>query len=49
MTNEILALAESQQQRDQFSKAALEFAEDMDWKSITGRYLNIFSAIRRTS
>ena len=48
MTNEILALAESQQQREQLSNAALEFAEDMDWKSITGRYLNIFSAIGRT-
>lgn len=47
MTNEILALADSQQRRDEFSTAALEFAAKMDWKSITGRYLNIFSAIRR--
>jgi glycosyltransferase involved in cell wall biosynthesis len=47
MSNEILALADSQQRRDQFSTAALEFAAEMDWKSITGRYLNIFSAIRR--
>jgi glycosyltransferase involved in cell wall biosynthesis len=47
MANEIMALAESKEYRDKLSAAALEFASEMDWKSITKRYLNIFSAIRR--
>ena len=47
MTNKILELAESKEHRDQLSAAALEFAAEMDWKSITKRYLDIFSAIRR--
>jgi glycosyltransferase involved in cell wall biosynthesis len=47
MTNEILALAESQQKREQLATAALRFAARMDWKSITSRYLKVFAAIRR--
>jgi len=47
MANEIVALAESKQHRDQLTAAALEFASEMDWKSIGKRYLDIFSAIRR--
>lgn len=49
MTNKIMELAESKQQRDQLSAAAQEFASEMDWKSITKRYLDIFSAIRRAA
>jgi glycosyltransferase involved in cell wall biosynthesis len=49
MVNEIIGLAESRERRDQLSAAAQEFAADMDWKSITRRYLSIFSAIRRTA
>lgn len=49
MTNDIIDLAESKQHRDQLAAAALDFASKMDWKSITGRYLDIFSAIRRVS
>jgi len=47
MENEIIALAESKQYRNRLSSAALEFAAEMDWKSIAKRYLDIFSAIRR--
>ncbi len=47
MANEIMALAESKEYRDRLSTAALEFAAEMDWKSIAKRYLDIFSAIRR--
>ena len=47
MTNEIIALSESKEYRERLSTAALEFAAEMDWKSITKRYLDIFSAIRR--
>ena len=47
MANEIMALAESQEYRDRLSSAALEFAAEMDWKSIAKRYLDIFFAIRR--
>jgi glycosyltransferase involved in cell wall biosynthesis len=47
MTNEIMTLAESQEKRDKLSAAALEFASDLNWKSIAKRYLNIFSAIQR--
>jgi hypothetical protein len=42
-------LAESKERRDALSSAAAKFASDMDWKSITSRYLSIFSAIRRIS
>jgi len=47
MTNEIIELAESKEQRDRLSAAALSFASEMDWKNISKRYLTIFSAIRR--
>lgn len=47
MTNEIIELAESAEHRDQLAAAGLEFAAGMDWKSITRRYLGIFTAIRR--
>jgi glycosyltransferase involved in cell wall biosynthesis len=47
MENEIIALAESKEYRNRLSRAALEFAAEMDWKSIAKRYLDIFSAIRR--
>lgn len=49
MTNEIIRLAGSPECRNQLTSAALEFAAGMDWKSITRRYLSIFSAIRRTT
>jgi glycosyltransferase involved in cell wall biosynthesis len=49
MTNEIIELAESTVYRDRLSAAALEFAAEMDWKSITKRYLGVFSAIRRSA
>jgi len=49
MVNEIIGLAGSRERRDQLSAAARDFAADMDWKSITRRYLSIFSAIRRTA
>lgn len=49
MVNEIIGLAESAERHDQLSAAALEFASEMDWKSITRRYLSIFSAIQRTT
>jgi len=47
MANEIMALTESVEYRDQLSAAALKFADEMDWKSIGKRYLGIFSAIQR--
>jgi len=47
MRNAITELANSRERRDQLSAAALEFASGMDWKSITRRYLNIFSGIQR--
>jgi len=47
MTNEIIKLAESREYRGQLSTAAKQFASEMDWLSITRRYLGIFSAIRR--
>lgn len=49
MLNEIIDLAESREHRDRLSAAALEFVSEMDWKSITKRYLGVFSAIRLTS
>jgi len=49
MANEIMALTDSKEYRDRLSNAALEFAAEMDWKSIAKRYLDIFSAIRRVS
>jgi glycosyltransferase involved in cell wall biosynthesis len=48
MLNEIIDISGSPKRRKSLSGAALEFAADMDWKSIAGRYLGIFSAIKRT-
>lgn len=48
ITNEIMELAESHERREELSTAALDFASEMDWKNITKRYLEVFSAIRRT-
>lgn len=47
MLNEIIDLASSPERCEQISSAAHEFAAEMDWKSITKRYLGIFSAIHR--
>ena len=49
MANKIMELAESKEHREQLSTAAREFASDMDWISITKRYLDIFAAISRVS
>ncbi len=48
ITNEIIELAESKEHRQKLSTAAMEFAAEMDWKSLGKRYLSIFSTIRRT-
>ena len=48
MTNEIIELAESKEAREALSTAAAEFAAEMDWKSLSKRYLSVFSSIRRT-
>ena len=48
MTNEIIELAESHERRQQLSSAAREFAAELDWLSITKRYLGVFSAIKLT-
>lgn len=47
MTNRILELSESKQLRDRLSSAALEFTSGMDWTSLSKRYLEIYSAVRR--
>lgn len=47
ITNEILKLAKSKEHRDHMAAAGLAFAAEMDWKSITQRYLKIFSGIQR--
>lgn len=49
MLNEIIDLAGSPGRRESLSAAALAFASELDWKSITRRYLGVFSAIRRTA
>lgn len=49
MASEINALAESQEYRDSLTTKALEFASEMDWKSIAKRYLDLFATIRRTA
>jgi len=49
MVSEIIDLAGSRERRDRLSAAALKFTSGMDWKSITRRYLDIFSALRRTA
>ncbi|MBT8071680.1 MAG: glycosyltransferase [Gammaproteobacteria bacterium] len=46
MTNEIIGLGESEERREQLVNAALEFASGMDWKSICGQYLDVYSTIR---
>ena len=47
MTNRIMELAGSEKLRDQLSSAALDFTSEMDWKGLSARYLEIYSAIRR--
>jgi glycosyltransferase involved in cell wall biosynthesis len=47
MTNRIMELAGSEKLRDQLGSAALEFTSEMEWKSLSKRYLEIYSAIRR--
>ena len=47
MENRIVELAESKKLRKQLSSAALEFTSEMDWKSLSQRYLEIYSAVRR--
>lgn len=47
MTNRILELASSKERRDQLSAAGLEFTEQMDWKSLSKHYIDIYSAVRR--
>jgi len=47
MTNSIMELAGSKELRNSLSSAALDFTSEMDWKSLGGRYLDIYSAIRR--
>jgi len=49
MINEIIGLSKSGERRAQLSTAALEFAEKMDWESITKRYLSIFSTLRQAA
>ncbi len=49
MTNEIIDLAESEEHRNQLTRAASAFASEMDWKSLGKRYLAIYSVIRRAS
>jgi len=47
MTNRIVELAQSKALRTQLSAAGLAFTSGMDWKSLGGRYLALYSAIRR--
>ena len=47
MTNRILELAESEKLRNQLREAALDFTSRMDWKNLSKRYLEIYSAIKR--
>ncbi|MGB5290128.1 MAG: glycosyltransferase [Lysobacterales bacterium] len=47
MTNRILELAGSKERRDQLSRAGLAFTAQMDWKSLSKHYIDIYSAIRR--
>lgn len=47
MTNRILELAGSRERRDQLSTAGLAFTAQMDWKSLSKQYIDIYSAIRR--
>ncbi len=45
MVGKILQLADSREVRKRLSAAAQEFANGLDWKTITGRYLKVYSAI----
>ena len=47
MTNRILELAGSKTLRDQLASAGLDFTSEMDWKSLSKRYLEIYSAVKR--
>ncbi|MEK6193114.1 MAG: glycosyltransferase family 4 protein, partial [Deltaproteobacteria bacterium] len=47
MENRIVELAESKELRKQLSSTALDFTSEMDWKSLSQRYLDIYSAVRR--
>ncbi len=47
MRDIIIDLAGSPKRRERLSTAGLTFVSAMDWKSITKRYLSIFSMIRR--
>jgi len=47
MANHIEELARSAELRGELSAAGLEFTSGMDWKSLGGRYLELYSAIRR--
>ena len=47
MANRIVELARSGELRERLSAAGLEFTSGMDWKSLGGRYLELYSAIRR--
>ena len=47
MANHVMELAQSRELRGQLSAAGLAFTSGMDWKSLGGRYLELYSAIRR--
>ena len=47
MTNRILELAGSKERRGQLSAAGLAFTAQMDWKSLSEHYIDIYSAVRR--
>ena len=47
MTNQIIELANSSEQREQLVAAATEFAAEMDWFSITKRYLDVYSEVHK--
>jgi glycosyltransferase involved in cell wall biosynthesis len=49
ITNMIMELAESEEQRKKLTAAATDFTAQMDWKSIGKRYMEIYSTIRRDS
>jgi len=47
MTSKIIELANSAEQREQLVTAASAFASEMDWFSITRRYLDVFSEVHK--
>jgi glycosyltransferase involved in cell wall biosynthesis len=47
ITNEIMELAGSAEKRQRLSAAALEFAAGLDWFSIAGRYLEVYSGLHK--